>query len=103
MKRIVTALGRRPAPFWPATRGTPISGSGWRLPISGSARRRWTTDRTEFLGRHGRVDNPAALQATRDLAGRVGVGFDPCAAIQRRVVLAPDEETRGARPPRRGR
>jgi cyclic beta-1,2-glucan synthetase len=51
-----------------------------------------TTDRTEFLGRHGTIDRPAALQRRRRLSGRVGVGFDPCAAMQRQVVLGPGEE-----------
>jgi cyclic beta-1,2-glucan synthetase len=52
-----------------------------------------TADRTEFLGRHGSVDRPAGLQSgARRLSGRVGVGLDPCAAIQRHVTLAPDEE-----------
>ncbi|HSL25409.1 MAG TPA: glucoamylase family protein, partial [Acidimicrobiia bacterium] len=51
-----------------------------------------TSDRVEFLGRHGSVDRPAALQRTRNLSGRVGLGFDPCAALQRRVVLGPHEE-----------
>ncbi|MGH8927489.1 MAG: GH36-type glycosyl hydrolase domain-containing protein, partial [Acidimicrobiia bacterium] len=50
-----------------------------------------TTDRSEFLGRHGSVDRPLALQRTRKLSGRLGMGFDPCAAIQQRIVLAPNE------------
>jgi len=49
-----------------------------------------TCDRTEFLGRNGSPERPAAMKSTK-LSGRVGAGLDPCAAMQTHMTIDPGQ------------
>jgi cellobiose phosphorylase len=51
----------------------------------------YTGDRTEFLGIGGDLASPKAL-SREGFSNRVGVGYDPCAAIQTHLELDPGEE-----------
>ena len=53
--------------------------------------RTMTGDRTEFLGRNGTLNAPAAMTRMR-LSGKVGAALDSCVAIQVSFELAPDQE-----------
>jgi cyclic beta-1,2-glucan synthetase len=53
--------------------------------------RTFTCDRTEFIGRNGSLEDPAAMARTH-LSGKFGAGMDPCGAIQVGFELAPGQE-----------
>ena len=50
----------------------------------------WTCDRREFLGRNGNMSRPAAMLREK-LSGTSGAGLNPCAAIQTKFDLLPNE------------
>ena len=74
-------------------RNTWASDFGGRVAFAdlGGAQTAWTGDRTEFLGRNGVLDRPAALIREGRLSGRVGPGLDPCGALQTILELRAGE------------
>ena len=59
--------------------------------VVGEPTRTFTGDRTEFIGRNGSLKAPAALARTA-LSGRIGAGYDSCAAAQIKFTLNPGAE-----------
>ncbi len=53
----------------------------------GGLQQSWTGDRTEFIGRNGATDRPAALVNNQQLSGRTGAALDPCCALQTVVEI----------------
>lgn len=51
----------------------------------------WTADRSEFIGRNGTLESPAAMGWER-LSGHVGPGYDACGAVQTKLLLDPGAE-----------
>jgi cyclic beta-1,2-glucan synthetase len=51
----------------------------------------WTSDRREFLGRHGTLSRPAAMMQDLKLSNTTGAGHDPCSALRASLSLAPQE------------
>ncbi len=52
----------------------------------------WTCDRSEFIGRNGSLERPAALMRREKLSGATGAGFDPCGVLQAQIRLEPGEK-----------
>ncbi len=49
----------------------------------------FTTDRSEFLGRHGSLATPVGLESRNKLAGKLGAGYDVCTVLRTVFTLSP--------------
>ncbi|ARP82946.1 glycosyl transferase [Bordetella genomosp. 8] len=89
------------APFLVTTRdeatGAVFASNPWSLDFGGrtafadmaGTQEALTADRREFLGDNGDLAAPRALQDGETLSGRCGAALDPCAALQRTLVIEP--------------
>jgi cellobiose phosphorylase len=59
------------------------------LLAGGNRQPEWTADRGHFLGTGGGVAAPLVVREIRQLDGRAGEGFDPCAGFRLPAELAP--------------
>ncbi|PZR71636.1 MAG: glycosyl transferase [Chthoniobacterales bacterium] len=73
---------------WSAAFGTRVA-----FADMGGRQLAWTGDRTEFLGRNGSLDSPAALAEGIGLTNKVGGGLDPCGALQTTIELQANGST----------
>jgi cellobiose phosphorylase len=98
------ANGSTPASFVLTTRdehsGALFARNRWRADFGdrvaffdlAGAQHSLSGDRGELLGPLGSVAQPAALLDNAPLSGRLGIGLDPCAALQTRIELPPQTE-----------
>jgi len=98
------ANGSTPGPFVTTSRdeasGAMFARHRWRADFGervaffdmAGAQHSLSGDRDELLGTAGSVTQPRALQLNTPLSGRVGIGLNPCAALQTRVELPPNTQ-----------
>jgi cyclic beta-1,2-glucan synthetase len=51
----------------------------------------WTADRSEFIGREGTFEQPAAM-SREHLSSQTGSFHDPCGAIQAKITIEPNQD-----------
>lgn len=98
------ANGSTPGPFVITSRdqatGALFARNRWRADFGervaffdlAGAQQSISGDRASFLGSLGSIGRPAALRDGLPLDGRLGVGLDPCGALQVQVELPPETQ-----------